>query len=149
MKNENFDEKVAFVNPFNQSHGARCTQFAEPLNKMTWLYLLLIWKRRDGETPWTAYRIPDRQINGCKQKTNTSQRVSVFAAEGQVDDLLSQRVHPSHTWMSYWSVAFIDRHKPFFFFWRFERCSTLRVALRPTFFILPGMTHWVEFKRQL
>lgn len=35
MKNENFDEKVAFVNPFNQSRGARCTQFAEPLNKMT------------------------------------------------------------------------------------------------------------------
>lgn len=51
-------------------------------------------KRRGPLTEFQTDESMVANIHHGKKKKNTSPRVSVFAAEGQVDDLLSQRVHP-------------------------------------------------------
>lgn len=64
MKRGNFNRKVSFMMAFHHSRG-HCCRLSEPLSKMTWLHLLLISKRREGETMWTAHRISERWSSGC------------------------------------------------------------------------------------
>lgn len=64
MKRGHFNRKVSFMMAFHQSHG-HCCRLSEPLSKITWLHLLLILKRREGEMMWTAHRISERWSSGC------------------------------------------------------------------------------------
>lgn len=56
----------------------------------------------------------------------------VVAAEGQVDDVASQRVQPRRVWMSYWSATNIDHDKPLFLLESFSAAESTRPTWRQT-----------------
>lgn len=125
VKRGNFNRKVSFMMAFHQSHG-HCCRLSEPLSKMTWLHLLLILKRREGEMMWTAHRI----LWAMEQWLWSV--AGVVAAEGQVDDVASQRVQPRLAWMSYWSATNIDHDKPLFLLESLSAAESTRLTWRQT-----------------